>query len=351
MHILNIHTPPSLQQTSTQYPAPATPAPTRRTRSKSPEERGGRGGRRPTSPKARAPQRKPSCVPRRRRNATNLSTLPTVSLAAFTPQHPTAIDPSGYILRNILRLTSIDAARAAQRAEAAIPAADSATIVLPAGAGTVVYDNARDVLHLRCCPSSSALGCEPLSELFRALWSPALASALHGARRVALDVSQIWPALAEAEDQQRLVQDIVFLVCTLQNALEVLYLVDYSQPLGGGRGVAKTLGQGKDSELYWRMNTHCGDSKEREAERAREADVIWGNGMVWREVFDLEGLGWHERHPAFVFGQIFEEVVRLQQGQWLGDGEKRPPPFQGVRVLVAEDELGGVEASDFMDES
>lgn len=212
---------------------------------------------------------------------------------------------------------------------------------LPSGR-RVVHDRARDVLHLRFLDAGGdggGGGRAPLSAIFQSLWSPALASALHGARRVAIDVSQIWPQLAD--QQHKLVQDIVFLVCTLQNNLEVLYLVDYSQ----GQNAAKTLAS-KDSELYQRF--HCYGSKQ-DAEKEREADVIHGNGTVWREVFDLESMGWHERHPAFVFGEMFGEVVRLQQGQWFGEGEKKAT-FQGVRVLVAEHETAEMD-SDRMDES
>lgn len=167
---------------------------------------------------------------------------------------------------------------------------------------------------------------------------------------MAIDVSQIWPELAQ--EQHKLVQDIVFLVCTLQNDLEVLYLVDYSnshqQPGQQQQNVplAKTLALHKDSELYARFHSY---GPEREAERDRPADVIHGNGTVWREVFDFEGLGWHERHPGFVFGEMFGEVVRLQQGQWFGEGEKKAT-FQGVRVLVAENEMAEVY-DECMDES
>lgn len=134
----------------------------------------------------------------------------------------------------------------------------------------------------------------------------------------------------------------MFLVCTLQNALEVLYLVDYSPTMAR----AADLGS-KDGELYARL--HSGSSSSSE-EAAREGDVIRGNGTVWREVFDLEGLGWDERHCGFVFGDMFEEVVGLQQGSWFGEGERKAT-FQGVRVLVAEDELGDGGNSGRMDES
>lgn len=209
------------------------------------------------------------------------------------------------------------------------------------------------MLHLRfLVGSSSGAGASPLSDIFQSMWSPALATALHSARRVAIDVSQIWPELAQ--QQHKLVQDIVFLVCTLQNNLEVLYLVDYSQQQQQGSAAAAAAAAGatsttKDSELYARFHSYYGPAWE--AEKDRPADVIHGNGTVWREVFDFERLGWHERHPGFVFGEMFGEVVRLQQGQWFGEGEKKAT-FQGVRVLVAESETVVDEVeNDLMDES
>lgn len=301
--------------------------------------------------------RKPSPA----RKATTTANLPSVQLTAAAASS-TSFDPSAYALRDILRLTSLDAARTVQRLEAAIPAADRAHITLHPSGRRIVWDNARDVLHLRFLPTVPALSpdatapanFEPLTALFQALWSPALASALHTARRVAIDVASIWPALGFVDEQQgpgkqgqqhthqKLLQDVVFLVCTLQNALEVLYLVDYSPTTAR----AADLGS-KEGELYARLHSNSSSSSE---VAMREGDVIRGNGMVWREVFDLEALGWGARHCGFVFGDIFGEVVRLQQGAWFGEGEKKAT-FQGVRVLVAEDELGADENGEPMDES
>ncbi|KAJ4422025.1 hypothetical protein N0V82_003321 [Gnomoniopsis sp. IMI 355080] len=329
MHIFNVQAPPA--------PAPA-PAPINTPR-RAPSHRRSRS----QSPHATANLnlkkriRKSISPPRRKDFSPCLSnnlTVPTVSLASFSAPRD-SFDPSGYKFRDVLRATCVDAAESVRNAEARIPAADRAMVELPSGR-QLVYDNALDVLHLRFLNAESGA---PLSSIFRSLWSPALATALHSARRVAIDVSQIWPELAQ--EQHKLVQDIVFLVCTLQNNLEVLYLVDYSQQ----HGVAPTLAS-KDSDLYSRFHSY---GPERAAEKDRAADVIHGNGTVWREVFDLERMGWHERHPGFVFGEMFGEVVRLQQGQWFGEGEKKST-FRGVRVLVAEHEIGGVN-NDRMDES
>lgn len=96
------------------------------------------------------------------------------------------------------------------------------------------------------------------------------------------------------------------------------------------------------SNIDW--DNHPGDGAETQDEREskkrldqkRQPDTIHGVGKVWREVFDLEVLGWHEKHPGFVFAETMSEVIRLQQGSWHGEGDKRPT-FKGVRVLVAED--------------
>lgn len=179
--------------------------------------------------------------------------------------------------------------------------------------------------------TSSHTAAAPLSSIFQSLWSPSLAAALYNSRRIAIDVSQIWPNLAE--DQHRLVQDIVFLACTVQNDLEVLYLVDYSAGIGANHArAAKDLMEKNDNGLCRRLHHDW------ETDKMRKGDVIEGVGMTWREVFGLEKLGWHERHPGFVFGEIFDEVVRLQQANWYGKGNSQAT-FKGVRVLVAEDEM------------
>lgn len=346
MHIFDVQAPPpppppSQPPTTTTLHGP-TNAPRRtpshrRTRSQSPQAKGTLNLKR---------IRKSTSPPRR--NAAAATNLPTVSLTSFSTakgegdntSDENGFDPSGYKFRDVLRATCLDAAHTVRSAEARIPPTDRAIVELPSGR-ELVYDNSLDVLHLRFL---GGCGGAPLSTIFQSLWSPALATALHNARRVAIDVSQIWPELAQ--QQHKLVQDIVFLVCTLQNNLEVLYLVDYTQHPGQNIPDAKILAASKESELYARFHSY---GPEREAEKDRSADVIHGNGTVWRETFDFERLGWHERHPGFVFGEMFGEVVRLQQGQWFGEGEKRAT-FQGVRVLVAENEIVGVY-DECMDES
>lgn len=320
--------------------------------------------------------RKPVSPPRERRPA-RLDGSVTLEAFSCTPGTNTETDPSGYRFRDALLATCTDAAGAVRRARRAVPPAARAAVRLSSGRA-VEYDAARDVLHLRffaddnhkvsglrqapnnnnniledqmmmmrmkeeeCCEDASNMA--PLSAIFHSAWSRELAAALHGARRVALDVGQVWSELAD--EQARLVQDIVFLACTLQHDLEVLYLVDYSTSASSSvpgqssclprvrTKSAKDLAS-RDGELYGRFHYQSDDGWEHE--RSREGDVVHGVGRVWREVFDLEGLGWHERHPGFVFGEMFGEVVRLQQANWYGEGEKKAT-FKGVRVLVAEDE-------------
>lgn len=379
MHLFDVHAPspptPSSSLISTTTITPAQKARLRqRTTSPSPTR-----VRKSTSPQrdSRHHHQQQHSHPYQQRSAARLE---TVTLEAFHHSSSSSsssgnagkvADPSAYRLRHALRATCTDAAAAAHRAQHAIPPRDRAVVELPSG-HTVEYDNGRDVLHLRfrcrsshttaeedrssssppSSPAAAAAAAEvaPLSAIFRALWSRPLAAALHGARRLAIDVSQIWPELPE--EQSRLAQDIVFLACTVQHDLEVLYLVDYSsssstrithQRTTAGAAAAAAAaspspaGPGRrDGDLYTRLHYPTDAGWERE--RARPADIIHGGGgTVWREVFDLEALGWHERHPGFVFGEMFGEVVRLQQANWYGQGDKKAT-FQGVRVLVAEDE-------------
>lgn len=347
-------------------------------------------------------------------NIVSLSALDIINSPAGG--HRFSFDPSMYKLHNTLLSTCVDSANSVSK-HSALHVQEKTAINLSSGR-KITYNNARDVLHLRfvlgnrSCSSTTPLSPDspppapttysgptlgnilykgvtsrsaastppthPLSAIFQALWSPHLAEALHTARRIAINVSQIWPTLGDIEsssgaDQSRhqhhsrLVQDIVFLACTIQDNLEVLYLVDSSSTLGGnsrrkrsGCNNANSLQSVKSSPLYRALHpsskdpeTHYHDtsstnSNETEAhnawqrlhdeqEQQRQPDVIRGVGKVWREVFDLEALGWHEKHPGFVFGETMGEVIRLQQGSWHGQGVKNPS-FKGVRVLVAEDE-------------
>ncbi|KAG6360482.1 hypothetical protein INS49_011544 [Diaporthe citri] len=324
-------------------------------------------------------------------------------------------DPSMYKFRAGLAATCIDAAATVRRSmptarsggggsssSSSSSSGDTNTIYLGApstarGCASITYDNTQDVLYLRFKPPAFRFPdggrlTSPVSAIFESIWSQELAGALHRARRVAIDVSQLWPDLwargvadggeqqggdgAEDDEEQQqageaevevleegpdeeeaggnddgslIMQDIAFLACTMQHDLEVLYLVDYcagrcdSQPPSLK---AKDLMERRDEGLYRALRN--GETWQKE--KMRRPDVIQGVGKVWREVFDLERLGWDGEHPGFVFAEMFAEVIKMQQGNWMGDdnGEvtKERAKFQGVRVLVAEDEqLNGEDNS------
>lgn len=366
-----------------------------------------------------------------------LVTTATEDPAALEDSTPTqgarfSSDPSMYKFRAGLAATCIDSAATVRRALPATPApgagagdtntdTDTNTIYLGApsterGCASVTYDNTQDVLHLRFSPPAFRFPDGgrlkgPLSAVFESLWSQELAGALHRARRVAIDVSQLWPCLrphgvADGEEQQGddggegeaevagqevdggeqqvdgdeeeadadeemdgdeevdgdeeagdiddhmlIIQDMAFLACMMEHDLEVLYLVDYcagrcdSHPSSSLR--AQDLMDRRDDGLYRTL----GNGETWQKEKMRKPDVFQGVGKVWREVFDLEKLGWDEGHPGVVFADIFGEVIKMQQRDAMGDDSqdaeaaKERVKFQGVRVLVAEDEEVNGEAS------
>lgn len=329
-------------------------------------------------------------------------------------------DPSMYKFRSSLAATCIDAAATVRRSTttacggrggSGTREGDTNTIYIGApstarGCASITYDNTQDVLYLRFTPPAFRFPdggrlTSPLSAIFESVWSQELAGALHRARRVAIDVSQLWPDLwarggggaggeqqqegggegegegaqeeagqgdagtAEDEEEEEveaggnddgslIMQDIAFLACTMQHDLEVLYLVDYcagrcdSCPSQPSSLRARDLMDRRDEGLYRALRN--GETWQKE--KMRKPDVIEGVGKAWKEVFDLEKLGWDEEHPGFVFAEMFAEVVKMQQGNWMGDGSqdselaKERVKFQGVRVLVAEDEqVNGKDSS------
>lgn len=328
-------------------------------------------------------------------------------------------DPSMYKFRANLAATCIDAAATVRRSIPVPSAAgdgssssssggDTNTIYLGApstarGCASITYDNTQDVLYLRFTPppfrfpDKSGRLTSPLSAIFESVWSQELAGALHRARRVAIDVSQLWPdlwarelagggdgeqqggvgadgegqheeagegeaeALGEGEEEEGeaggnddgslIMQDIAFLACTMQHDLEVLYLVDNSAGRCDSHPSslrARDLMDRRDEGLYRALRN--GETWQKE--KTRNPDVISGVGKVWREIFDLERLGWDEEHTGFVFAEMFAEVVKMQQGNWMGDDghdgnvAKERVKFQGVRVLITEDEqINGEDSS------
>lgn len=265
-------------------------------------------------------------------------------------------DPSMYKFRDSLRSACIDSADTIQRLRSTDTHTIN-TIHLPAGR-TLTYDNAQDVLHLRFTPPAfrfpdDGRHASPISAMFEGIWSEELASALHHAKRVALDVSQLWPDLADG--QSDLLQDVAYLGCVLHVDLEVLYLVDYCAGRCHGAKVSGLMS--RDGELYRRLYGYCAGGgggargDEWDQERRRKPDALYGVGKIWREIFDLEKLGWGERHPGLAFAETFSEVVRLQQANCVDiDGYEgrfnRDVKFKGIRVLIAEDEkVDGLDTS------
>lgn len=301
--------------------------------------------------------------------------LDTLKALNDTPEPPVTIatqgtrfriNPSIYIFQDSLRATCRDSADTLRRMTGSTRRGngqDTNTIHLPSGRALLTYNNAQDVLHLRFTPpafrfpggAGDRRHASPISAVFESIWSEGLAAALHHARRVAIDVSQLWPDLARGQGD--VMDDIACLACVLQNNLEVLYLVDYCAGRCNNKGARVGGLVGRDGGLYRKLYGHgCGggggtDVSEEvwDRERRREPDVFYGVGKIWREVFELEELGWGERHPGFVFVEAFSEVVRIQQGSLVGEkyqgAVRKEVQFQGIRVLIAEDE-GADEVND-----
>lgn len=163
--------------------------------------------------------------------------------------------------------------------------------------------------------------------------------------------------VGDVDDISLIVQDVAFLASTMQHNLEVLYLVDYragrceSHHSRPAYLKARDLMERRDDGLYRALR----NGKTWKKEKTRKPDVIQGVGKVWREVFDLEKLGWDEKHPGIVFAEMFAEVVKMQQQDCMGGDHqsgadrKENMGFKGVRVLVTEDEeADGEDSSMFL---
>lgn len=172
-------------------------------------------------------------------------------------------------------------------------------------------------------------------------WSDEMAETLRNARHIAIDAAQTksfvdmsGPLAAE---------EIAMLACTLHQGLEVPYLVDYCP--GQCQNCARPAVRSKDliqqrDHLYMSLNLFNTDGAECEESTSnidekdsRRPDVIWGVDRVYREVYELEQLGWSNRHPAFVFGQALGAAIRSQQLD-----ATQTCQLRGVRMLVVEDE-------------
>ncbi|EWZ85544.1 hypothetical protein FOWG_10654 [Fusarium oxysporum f. sp. lycopersici MN25] len=245
-------------------------------------------------------------------------------------------DPSTYRIANTLSATSIDSVEVAKARLNSDKLGKSNIVHLDRNGKRVSYDNSADVLCLRfglnhpvvqgatnniLDPDSGLAIQNNISRILQAEWSEGMAASLFAARRLAIDISELWsPSGFDS-------MSIMYLSCCIQNDLEVLYLVDYC--IGRCRRCWK--GKLTQKELATKK---CGIAKELDPED-RDMDVIYGSTVTYREISNLEKLGWDFNHSMFAFAQILGDSIREQQGT------KRV--FRSVRVLACEEEVSNVE--------
>ncbi|KAI8713527.1 2EXR domain-containing protein [Fusarium sp. LHS14.1] len=248
-----------------------------------------------------------------------------VFLDRFESEHG-AFDPSMYRVTTSSRLISRVAYEITRNIEAK---QETNTIHLPGRAQKITIPTS-DVLMLRFREhpvdhtqlATETLNCPPpIGELLQSQWSGEMASALQRAKRIAIDVTETWATGLYGEMG---FEEITFFASTIQKGLEVLYLVDdcAGRCKGCEREDAKAEGLQRRDQLWKDLN---------EDDETRPGDIIRAVSRRYVEVFDLEGLGWAE-HPSYMFARIISAAIRSQQR----DEDKGK--FQGVRVLVVEDE-------------
>lgn len=294
------------------------------------------------------------------------------------------LDPSMYKVKDTLRATCVDAANiSAIKPSSSVDSKEEVnTVYLPGQDHYVQYNNSTDVLHLRFRDGGAATalsqdtlfnGPEPsledgdsvptdlsgqsqesapvsgnfedaymngISAVLEGVWSSEMADTMHNARRVALDVTETW---TDSSVLSLVIEEVAFLACTMHHRLEVLYLVDYCvgrcSRCGRQNMVSKQL-QNRGSELYRELHSESAE------EADRVSDVIHGLGKTYREVFDLEKMGWSDQHPTYMFARIIDEAIRGQQRE----SKTGKVWFKGVRILVAEDEeVPGLDTSMVVD--
>ncbi|KAK1966866.1 hypothetical protein LY78DRAFT_702674 [Colletotrichum sublineola] len=260
-----------------------------------------------------------------------------------------AYDPSVYRLHSTMRLTCSEASAAVWRR---MRGKSVNTVYLPGRDRRIEYDNDDDVLLLRFRDGGAvtdlthgvlfgefeASGMNDLTELLEGPWSVEMAETLRDARRIALDVAETWAPTATGAV---LLEEVAYLACCLQQGLRVLYLVDHCH----GRCTRCRRQDTKADQLQTRGPLYRQlQSWDMDRAMARAPEVIHGVGKAYREVFDLEGLGWSYEHPNYVFAAAMDEMIRSQQA----DADKQD--FEGVRVLLVEDkEVQGVDTTMLMD--
>ncbi|KAM5367187.1 hypothetical protein ACJZ2D_010177 [Fusarium nematophilum] len=245
-------------------------------------------------------------------------------------------DPSMYRTANTLSATTVDSAEVVKARLNSDNVGKSNIVDLPRKGKHVSYDNNSDVLCLRFGLSHHAVQDATnnildgdsglvfrnnISRILEADWSEGMATSLFAARRLAIDINELWsPAGFDP-------MSVVYLSCCIQNDLEVLYLVDYCV----GRCRRCWKGKLTQKELATKK---CSIAKELDPED-REMDVIYGSTVRYREISNLKKLRWDFNHPMFAFAQIMGDTIREQQG---AEG-----PFRSVRILVCEEEVSNVE--------
>lgn len=245
-------------------------------------------------------------------------------------------DPSMYRLMSSLATVNKSASATAQRVART---ASTNTVYLPGRSRKVSYPDS-DVLMLRFRDGGAATQAaahmfpaeadmfrfSSISDVLESQWSTGMAETLQNAKKVALDVSETW--VPDSVGGETAFEEIMYLACTLQNDLEVLYLVDNC--VGRCKGCRRegiwAHGLQTRGELFNGLHYQNGGDTE------RTGDVIEAVSKRYVEVFDLERLGWADEHPTYVFARMIDEAIRTQQR-----GSERDS-FQGVRVLVVEDE-------------
>jgi hypothetical protein len=242
----------------------------------------------------------------------------------------TVFDPSMYHATATSRLVSRLAERTIRETETRQGMNE---IYLP-GRGQKIPVPASDVLMLRIrqdpfdhynLATETLLCPPPIRDILENQWSPELASALRGAKKIAIDVSETWATGLYGELG---LEEIAFFACTIQKDLEVLYLVDEctGRCKQCGRQNVKMDDMRKRDSLWKGLRTKNTDDQD------RSGDIIHAVSRRYIEATNLAALGWDEEHPSYLFACMIDTAIKTQQ-----EGTDRGK-FQGVRVLVVEDE-------------
>ncbi|KAM0230109.1 hypothetical protein ACHAPO_009476 [Fusarium lateritium] len=202
------------------------------------------------------------------------------------------------------------------------------------GRGQKISIPASDVLMLRIRQDPSdhsnlateTLLCPPpIKDILENQWSAELASALRSAKKVAIDVSETWATGLYGELG---LEEIAFFACTIQKDLEVLYLVDEC----AGRCKQCRRQSVKMDDIRKRDALWKGLRTKNTDDEDRPGDIINAVSRRYVEATNLAALGWDEEHPAYLFACLIDTAIKTQQE----DTDRGK--FQGVRVLVVEDE-------------